>query len=376
MKFDVNEGIEILRRTPSVLREFLLDLPDVWVMKNEGEGTWSPYDVVGHLIHGEKVDWIERMNIILGGGEWPTFRKFDRFAQFRESKDKDLRQLLDEFADARAQNIRYLEGIVLTDADLDRKAIHPSFGLVTLRQLLSTWVAHDLDHIVQISRTMARQYADEAGPWRAYLSVLQPRNKAEVEMFGEELIEMAAEDQRVRMKLANDESLHDGYHPRMREIHAVHAKRLSEIIDTIGWPRRSFVGEEAAEAAWLILQHAIDNPELQRRGLTLMKEAVAINEASAVHAAMLHDRICVHEGLPQRYGTQFDWDEEGKLSPYTIDDPDDVDQRRSEVGLPPLSQQIARLREDALAANEQPPTNWKQRQKERDEWLRSVGWRS
>jgi hypothetical protein len=139
---------------------------------HEGGQTWSPFDVVGHLIHGEHTDWIPRARIILEHGEARAFDKFDRFAQFTASDGRTLGSLLDEFASMRRENLRQLESMHLTDADLDRRGRHPELGVVTLRQLLATWVAHDLDHVVQISRVLARQYADEVGPWRAYLRII------------------------------------------------------------------------------------------------------------------------------------------------------------------------------------------------------------
>lgn len=171
-QFDVGEAVAVLRRTPATIDAMLRDLPDGWIAANEGEKTWSPFDVVGHLIHGEQTDWMERARIILEHGESTPFRKFDRFAQFRDSEGKTLAALLDEFARLRAKNLRDLEGLRLTNADLDRRGTHPELGQVTLRNLLATWVAHDLDHITQIVRVLARQYSDEVGPWRAYLRVI------------------------------------------------------------------------------------------------------------------------------------------------------------------------------------------------------------
>ena len=156
----------------STLDALLRGLPDSWIAANEGDNTWSPFDVVGHLIHGDRTDWIPRARIILEHGEARAFDKFDRFAQFAVSKDRPLSALLDEFASLRRQNLEDLNALNLTEGDLDRRGRHPELGVVTLRQLLSTWVAHDLDHIVQISRVLAKQYSDEVGPWRAYLRVI------------------------------------------------------------------------------------------------------------------------------------------------------------------------------------------------------------
>jgi hypothetical protein len=170
--FSVEDAVAILERTPATLDALLRGLPETWINGNEGDKTWSPIDVVGHLIHGERTDWIPRAQIILEHGETKTFEKFDRFAQFAVSKARSLPALLDEFASLRRQNLQTLNALNLTDADLDRRGRHPELGVVTLRQLLSTWVAHDLDHVVQISRVLAKQYSDEVGPWRAYLRII------------------------------------------------------------------------------------------------------------------------------------------------------------------------------------------------------------
>ena len=140
--------------------------------RNEGPDTWSPFDVVGHLIHGEETDWLPRAKLILAHGNTRPFVKFDRFAQFEASAGRTLDALLDEFADRRRRNLADLAALGVSDADLDRRGLHPELGPVTMRQLLATWVAHDLDHVVQISRVLARQYSDEVGPWRAYLRVI------------------------------------------------------------------------------------------------------------------------------------------------------------------------------------------------------------
>ena len=174
-RFVMEEAVAILARTPATLDALLRALPDGWISAHEGGETWSPFDVIGHLIHGERTDWVPRARMILEHGETQAFEKFDRLAQFAESKGRSLASLLDEFATQRQESLRELAAMRLTDADLDRRGRHPELGIVTLRQLLATWVAHDLDHIVQISRVLARQYTDEVGPWRAYLRVVSDR---------------------------------------------------------------------------------------------------------------------------------------------------------------------------------------------------------
>jgi hypothetical protein len=168
----MEDAAAILARTPATLDSLLRGLPDGWIVAHEGGDTWSPFDVVGHLIHGERTDWVPRARTILEHGESRAFDKFDRFAQFGGSDGRTLASLLDEFATLRRENLRELAALRLTEADLDRRGKHPELGTVTLRQLLATWVAHDLDHVVQISRVLARQYSDEVGPWRAYLRII------------------------------------------------------------------------------------------------------------------------------------------------------------------------------------------------------------
>ena len=172
MEFDLATGITVLERTPSTLRAMLDGLPSSWTDATEGPETWSPYVIVGHLIHGERTDWIPRARIILAQADNRRFAPYDRFAQFRESQGKSLRQLLEEFARLRADNLAMLNAWHLTPAQLELDGEHPDFGHVTLRQLLATWVAHDLGHIAQTARVMAKQYRDAVGPWRAYLPVL------------------------------------------------------------------------------------------------------------------------------------------------------------------------------------------------------------
>ena len=172
MKFDLRKSYQILERTPSVLRLLLSDLHDDWVQGNEGPETFSPYDVIGHLIQGEKTDWRDRATMILEYGTARSFVPFDRFAQFEESKGKSLQLLLDEFEDLRKGSLIWLRSLNLAEADLVKKGTHPELGEVTLKQLLSTWVAHDLTHIAQVTRVMAKQYKEEIGPWVAYFRIL------------------------------------------------------------------------------------------------------------------------------------------------------------------------------------------------------------
>jgi hypothetical protein len=171
-EFDVNEAIAILARTPATLHALLRGLPDVWVRCNEGKDTWSPFDIVGHLIVGERTDWMPRARIILESGEARPFDPFDRFAQAKESRGKSLEQLLDEFARLRKENLAGLHALNLAPEDLARRGRHPALGVVTLSQLLATWAVHDLTHLHQLSRVMAHQYRDAVGPWSAYLGVL------------------------------------------------------------------------------------------------------------------------------------------------------------------------------------------------------------
>jgi hypothetical protein len=173
MQFQLQNAIEILERTPTVLNALLRNLSPEWINPNEGPDTWSPYDIVGHFIHGELTDWIPRARIILSGDANQSFVPFDRFAQFENSKGKSIQQLLDEFTLLRQQNVELLRSFNLSESDLDKTGIHPDFGPVTMRQLLSTWTVHDLNHIGQIVRVMAKQYYEEVGPWVPYLKILQ-----------------------------------------------------------------------------------------------------------------------------------------------------------------------------------------------------------
>jgi DinB family protein len=172
MEFQLGEAIDILKRTPATLNSLLRDAPVEWVMGNEGPDTWSPYDILGHLIHGEETDWIPRARIILEHGEAKAFEPFDRFAQFEKSKGKSTAELLDEFELLRRKNLASLEQMKIDSGKLARRGKHPQLGGVTLSELLSTWVAHDLSHIAQTLRVMCRQYSEAVGPWRQYLPLL------------------------------------------------------------------------------------------------------------------------------------------------------------------------------------------------------------
>ncbi|HEX4932623.1 MAG TPA: DinB family protein [Gemmatimonadaceae bacterium] len=172
MDLDLPDALAVLERTPRTLRSLLDGLSPAWTDATDGPDTWSPYVVVGHLIHGERTDWIPRARIILSQGPDRRFTPYDRFAQFRESQGKALAQLLDEFDTLRAANVATLAAWRLTPTQLLLEGEHPEFGAVTLSQLLATWVAHDLGHLAQVARVMARQYREAVGPWTAYLSIL------------------------------------------------------------------------------------------------------------------------------------------------------------------------------------------------------------
>jgi uncharacterized damage-inducible protein DinB len=171
MEFSIEKSIPLLRNTPNVLKAITAGVDDEWLYTNEGGDTWSVYDIVGHLVHGERTDWMARMEKVLSTDD-KEFVPFDRFAQFTESKGKSLAQLLDEFEQARTENIRLLLSKNITKEQHNEEGIHPAFGRVTLAQLLSTWVAHDLGHIGQVARVMAKQYKEAVGPWVEYLRIL------------------------------------------------------------------------------------------------------------------------------------------------------------------------------------------------------------
>ena len=173
MQQDLQRTVSLLSRTPSALSALLRDLPDAWTFANEGENTWTVFDIVGHLIHGERTDWMSRAKTILEFGETKTFEPFDRLGQMRESQGKSLGQLLDEFAHLRSANLDELRTLNLGEEDFQRRGRHPALGVVTLSDLLATWAVHDLTHLHQISRVMAHQYREAVGPWSKYLGVLQ-----------------------------------------------------------------------------------------------------------------------------------------------------------------------------------------------------------
>ena len=171
-RFNLDETIAVLTRTPATLDALLRGLPDSWVLANEGNDSWSAFDIVGHLIVGERTDWMPRTRIILENGEARPFDPFDRFAQAKESEGKSLEQLLDEFARLRSETLDALKALNLQPQDLTRRGTHPRLGTVTLSQLLASWAAHDLTHLHQLSRVLAYQYREAVGPWSAYLGVL------------------------------------------------------------------------------------------------------------------------------------------------------------------------------------------------------------
>lgn len=172
MRHNLQNTISLLTRTPAALNVLLRDLPETWTFRNEGENTWSAFDIIGHLNHGERTDWMPRVKLVLQFGETQPFEPFDRQGYAREMQGKSLGQLLDEFARLRAENLAELRALNLRPEDLEWRGRHPALGIVTLSQLLATWAAHDLTHVHQISRVMAHQYREVVGPWSAYLGVL------------------------------------------------------------------------------------------------------------------------------------------------------------------------------------------------------------
>ncbi|MBL0937828.1 MAG: DinB family protein [Gemmatimonadaceae bacterium] len=172
MAFDLAQGVAVLERTPAVLDMWLRDLPEPWVHGTEGLDTWSPHQVVGHLLHGERTDWMTRIRIIVEQAGDRHFAPFDREAMLRDHADTPTNELLRAFREARADNLALLSAYGIRPSHFSLTGVHPRFGDVTLGQLLATWVAHDLSHLTQISRTMAKQYRDAVGPWREFLSVM------------------------------------------------------------------------------------------------------------------------------------------------------------------------------------------------------------
>lgn len=173
MEDNLDHTLALLARTPAALNVLLRDLPEMWTHRNEGEGTWSAFDIVGHLIHGERTDWMPRTKRLLQSGETQPFDPFDRLGHVRESEGRSLTELLDEFARLRSENLDELRALNLRQEDLKRRGRHPALGVVTLSELLATWAAHDLTHLHQLSRVMAHQYRQAVGPWSKYLGVLQ-----------------------------------------------------------------------------------------------------------------------------------------------------------------------------------------------------------
>jgi hypothetical protein len=173
MEHNLQHTMSLLTRTPAALDALLRNLPEMWTLRNEGENSWSAFDVVGHLIHAERTNWIPRVRVVLQFGENQPFAPFDRWAQVRETQGKVLEQLLDEFAHLRSESLGELRALNLRREDLELRGRHPTLGVVTLSELLATWAAHDLTHLHQISRIMAHQYREAVGPWSRYLGVLQ-----------------------------------------------------------------------------------------------------------------------------------------------------------------------------------------------------------
>ncbi|WBL44229.1 DinB family protein [Algoriphagus halophytocola] len=173
MDFKLSQSIEILERTPYVIESYLSALSNDWIKNDEGEGTWSPYVILGHLVYGEKKDWMLRIKTIMVDSERKAFEPFDRFAQLQEDQNRPIGLMVQEFKELRKENLEDLISLEIQQHHLSRKGIHPAFGEVTLQQLIATWAVHDLGHIAQISRVMAKQYSKEVGPWFDYLSILK-----------------------------------------------------------------------------------------------------------------------------------------------------------------------------------------------------------
>ena len=177
MDFSFDTALPVLRQTPRVMRALLADMPGVLLHADEGTGTWTPYQVLGHLIHCERADWMPRIDHLLAHGDAQPFPPFDREAMLKLTESPPLSQLLDRFAALRASSLSRLDALQLTTADFARPGLHPQLGPVTLGQMLSTWVAHDMSHLSQIARVVATQYDQAVGPWKAYLSILHPRQR-------------------------------------------------------------------------------------------------------------------------------------------------------------------------------------------------------
>jgi hypothetical protein len=201
----------------------------------------------------------------------------------------------------------------------------------------------------------------------------QRPDAATLDALAVELVAMAEEDQRVRADLLAEGVLFNGYQPRMAEVHHRNAVRLAAIMTEVGWPGRSVVGREAADAAWLVLQHSIGDPAVMRRGLALLR-SLPRGEVDPIQVAMLEDRVLTHSGLPQLYGTQFDWNERGEMQPRPIEDAANVDDRRAAIGLPPLAEKLREIRDAFRNGGERMPVDAAERRREIDAWERSVGW--
>jgi hypothetical protein len=173
VNFQLEEAIEILERTPKTLTHLLSGLSELWITCNEGEATWSAFDVVGHLIEGEKNNWIPRIQMIISKGETEAFPLFDRFRHLHQNLEKTMEQLLSEFAELRQKNIEKLRSFIHSDTNFEKTGLHPDLGIVKLRELIATWVVHDLSHIAQITRVMAKRYQQDVGPWKAYLRIIK-----------------------------------------------------------------------------------------------------------------------------------------------------------------------------------------------------------
>lgn len=173
MEFQLTQALEILERTPATLNALLRGLSKEWLHNNEGGESWSPFIILGHLIHGEETDWIPRARIILENREARPFEPFDRYGQFKKFQKRSLQDLLALFAVRRKESLAALAQMQITPEKLEWRGRHPELGTVTLRQLLATWVLHDLSHLAQIGRVMAKQYQEEVGPWQAYFPILQ-----------------------------------------------------------------------------------------------------------------------------------------------------------------------------------------------------------